>query len=116
MKTSSAKAKGRRLQQKVAERIREYYGLPDSDVRSLPMGAPGADVWLSEYARKKFPFAIECKNVESINIWKAYAQAKTHADDEPVLPLVVFSRNNSETLVTLALEDLFTFGFMKSCV
>lgn len=106
MKTSSAKAKGRRLQQKVAKMIQEYYRLPLSDVKSLPMGAQGADIWLSQTAREQFPFAVECKNVEKINIWQAWEQAKINADIENLCPLVAFSRNNEEVLVVLRLHDL----------
>lgn len=109
MKTASAKAKGRRLQQIVASRIRAAFNLPESDVKSLPMGSQGADVWLSEEALKKFPFAVECKNQESINIWKAFVQAYVHAVKEKersLCPLVVFSRNRDEVLCCLRFEDL----------
>jgi hypothetical protein len=102
MKTSSCKAKGRRLQQHVANRIKEYFFLPDNDVKSVPMGSQGADVWLSKTAKDLFPFDIECKAQEAINIWSAYEQAKTHGPT----PLVVFTRNRSDVLCTLSFEDL----------
>ncbi len=66
MRTSSAKAKGRRLQQKVRDLILETFSeLEEDDVRSTSMGASGEDVLLSPLARKKFPFSVECKNVEA---------------------------------------------------
>jgi hypothetical protein len=102
MRTASCKAKGRRLQQHVANRIKEHFFLPDSDVKSLPMGSQGADVWLSTTARALFPFSIECKAQEKLNIWGAYEQAKNHGPN----PLVVFSRNRSEVLCTMSFEDL----------
>lgn len=102
MKTSSCKAKGRRLQQHVANRIKDHFFLPESDVKSLPMGAPGKDIWLSKEAYKFFPFSVECKAVEKISIWDAFKQAKSHGDD----PLVVFTRNRSEVLCCLTFEDL----------
>lgn len=110
MKTSSAKAKGRRLQQKVVAALREFYAWPESDVRSIPMGAQGADVWLSSTARLDFPFAIECKNVEKINIWASWTQANANAKKEDLAPMLVFSRNNEETLVVLRLNDLLARG------
>lgn len=114
MKTSSAKAKGRRLQQKVAKRLQEWFGFVAADCRSIPMGAQGCDIWLSSSAQEKFPFAMECKNVEKINIWEAWKQAKTHAlngrEIEEVYPLIVFSKNNEEVLVTLRLDDLLSWG------
>ena len=72
MKTASAKAKGRRLQQYVAMRIKATFTLPDTDVKSLPMGSQGTDVWLSEAAQKEFPFEVECKALEKVNIWSAF--------------------------------------------
>ena len=102
MRPQSAKAKGRKLQQHVATRIKECFFLPDSDVKSLPMGSQGADVWLSRNARECFPFSIECKAQENISIWAAYEQAKGHGEN----PLVVFKRNRSEVLCVLSFEDL----------
>ena len=104
MKTSSAKAKGRRLQQEVASRIRAAFSLPEADVKSLPMGSQGCDVWLSSEAHKKMPFGIECKNTEKLNVWAAWAQTCTNAKETN--PLLVFSRNRSEVLCTLRLDDL----------
>ena len=108
MKTSSAKAKGRRLQQKVATTLRDFFSWAESDARSLPMGAQGPDIWLSSVAQKDFPFVIECKNVEKLNVWKAWEQAKTHSELAPqgIRPLVAFSKNNEEVLVIVRLEDL----------
>ncbi len=104
MKTSSCKAKGRRLQQHVAKRILETFSLPESDVKSLPMGAPGCDVWLSSAALSVFNFSIECKNVERLNVNEAFEQAKANTKDG--YPLLIHSRNNSEVLATLRLDDL----------
>ena len=36
------------------------------------MGAGGEDLIMSRSAREKFPYSIECKNQESLNIWKSY--------------------------------------------
>lgn len=105
MRTSSAKAKGRRLQQGVAERLREVTGLPEADIHSTPMGTQGLDIKLSAAARAAVPFAIECKNVEKINIWASWEQAKVNAKKEQLAPLVVFSRNRSEILITMSFEE-----------
>jgi hypothetical protein len=111
VKTASAKAKGRRLQQRVAEIIRSALSLPESDVKSIPMGSQGADIWLSGEALDKFPFAVECKAQEKINIWGAFEQADTHAEKIGGYPIVVFSRNHDEVLCCLRLEDLL--GLLK---
>jgi hypothetical protein len=102
MRTQSCKAKGRKLQQYVANKIKEHFFLPDADVKSLPMGSQGADVWLSTTARECFPFDIECKAQEKLNIWDAFKQAKEYGPN----PLVVFTRNRSEVLCTLTFDNL----------
>ena len=105
MKTSSAKAKGRRLQQTVAKAICKAFDLPESDVKSLPMGAQGCDVWLSGAALLKFPFSVECKNVEKLNVWKAWEQAEANSIQSGH-PLVVFSRNRSKVLAVIEFDTL----------
>lgn len=111
MRPQSAKAKGRRLQQYVAKRIQETFGLPASDVKSLPMGAPGEDIWLSRDARQKFPFSVECKNVEKLNVAQAFEQANTNAIVVPPYetfhaPLLVHTKNRGRVLATLELDEL----------
>lgn len=103
MKTSSAKAKGRRLQQLVSDQLlAKFPFLTGRDIRPTPMGVSGADVQLSEAATKVFPFSVECKCVESLNIWKALEQAESNADG--LYPLLVFKRNRSEVYATVRLE------------
>ena len=43
------------------------------------MGAGGEDLIMARAAREKFPFSIECKNVEKLNVWEAYEQAQARA-------------------------------------
>jgi len=103
MNTSSAKAKGRRLQQRVVELIRLLFGLAEDDVSSNPMGCSGEDVKLSPLARRHFPFSVECKNTEKLNIWAALEQAESQ--NRKYKPLLVFSRNHSKDYCALKLED-----------
>ena len=103
MRTSSAKAKGRRLQQAVAAAIRERFNLAPDDVRPAIMGESGEDIKLSTAAREKFPFAVECKNQERLNVWDALAQAEANA--ERGCPLLVFKRNRTRTYVALSFDD-----------
>ena len=97
MKTSSAKAKGRRLQQWFRDLLIEKLGVHPEDIESRSMGAGGEDLIMARAAREKFPYSIECKNQESINIWKSYDQAKENAGDHE--PIVVLKRNNTKPLV-----------------
>lgn len=75
MLTSSKKAKGKLLTNHVCKRIREVFSLPESDVKSPPGSVGGEDIWLSETARKAFPFSIEGKNVKTLSLVAALEQA-----------------------------------------
>ena len=97
MKTSSAKAKGRRLQQWFRDLLIEKLDVHPEDIESRSMGAGGEDLIMSRAARKKFPYSIECKNQESVNVWKAYEQAEENAGDYE--PIVVLKRNNTKPLI-----------------
>ena len=71
MKTQSAKAKGRKLQQWVRDQIIEQLEVHPEDIESRSMGAGGEDLIMARAARQKFPFSVECKNVEKLNVWEA---------------------------------------------
>ena len=81
MKTQSAKAKGRKLQQWVRDQLIEQLDVHPEDIESRSMGAGGEDLIMARAARQKFPFSIECKNVEKLNVWEAYEQAKSNCND-----------------------------------
>lgn len=103
MKPSSAKNKGRVLQQWVRDLILESWDdLEEDDVRSTSMGAGGEDVQLSPAARRHFPFSVECKNVEKLNVWNAYEQAAANSGKHE--PLLVMKKNRKKPLVVLDAE------------
>ena len=105
MKSRSAKNKGKRLQNQVRDLILEkFQQLEEDDVRSTSMGASGEDVLLSPKARELFPFSVECKNQEKLNIWSSLEQAEDNAGKH--MPLLIFKRNRSKTYATLELDDL----------
>jgi hypothetical protein len=101
--TSSRKAKGRRLQNKVRDLILEKFNLHPDDVRSAIMGESGEDIKLSNSARRKFPFSVECKAQEKLNIWDSLKQAEDNSNSHT--PILIFKRNRSKTYVTLSLDD-----------
>ena len=102
MKTSSAKAKGRRFQQWVRDQLIEQLEVHPEDVESRSMGAGGEDLIMARAAREKFPYSIESKNQESLNVWKSYEQAESNSGDyEPVL---FIKRNNQKPLVVVDAE------------
>ena len=102
MKTQSAKAKGRRLQQWFRDLLVSKLGIHKEDIESRSMGAGGEDLIMARSARQKFPYSIECKNQEKINIWESYKQASENSKDYE--PVVVIKRNNHKPLVVVDAE------------
>jgi|TARA_R110002020_G_scaffold192358_2_gene392519 hypothetical protein len=102
MKTQSAKAKGRRLQQWFRDLLIEELKVHPEDIESRSMGAGGEDLIMARAARHVFPYSIECKNQESVNIWKSYEQAEQNSGGYE--PIVVLKRNNTKPLVLVDAE------------
>jgi hypothetical protein len=101
MKPQSAKAKGRRLQQKVANSILDTFPeLQPADCFSTSMGCPGEDIKLSTAARALVPLSLECKNTERLNLWGALDQCTQNCPSFAE-PCVVFSKNNAKTYATV---------------
>jgi len=67
------------------------------------MGCSGDDVVLSEKAAELFPYSVECKNQEKLNIWAALEQATQ--ENRTLSSLVIFKRNRSKVYVALELDD-----------
>ena len=104
MKTSSGKDKGRRLQQWVVNMILDRFtGLDPDDVTSRSMGCGGEDVLMSPKARKKFPFSVESKNTEKLNLYRAYSQACENCGDD-YEPLLIVKKNRSRPLAVVDAE------------
>lgn len=104
MRPQSAKAKGRRKQQEVAMLLQSFLDLPDTDIKSLPMGSQGVDIWMSQEALKKLPLSLEVKCQETLNIWSALEQAEKN-NLPHTLPAVVFARNRSPNYIAMNFND-----------
>lgn len=101
MKTSSAKAKGRRLALEVKTLLHKHVPVLDGDdIRVTPSGVPGVDIQFSPHAKHFYPISIECKNQESLQIWAALAQAETNTEKDTA-PVLFFKRNNSKIYACL---------------
>ena len=102
MKTSSCKAKGRKLQQYVAEQISNILSIPwgkDELIRSRGMGQSGVDVVLVGEAKEKFPWSVECKNTQKLNLWDAIGQARDNQLDGTDWLLCVKKNHESPVVV-----------------
>ena len=102
MKTSSAKAKGRRLQQWVAKMLVEHLGADEEDLESRPMGSSGEDIIMGKQTRQIFSYSVECKNQEKVNIWSAMEQAESNCKSYE--PLVVIKKNGKKPLAVIDAE------------
>lgn len=105
MTPQSAKAKGRKLQQYVRDKIISTFDLKPDDVRSTSMGAGGEDIQLSSFARLRFPYSVECKNHARMSIYGLYEQAVQNSGG--FTPLLVVKQNGDPPLVVLSLDDFF---------
>lgn len=108
MKPSSAKAKGRKFQQEVRDKILTVFkSLALRDVQSTSMGAGGEDIKLSSEAHRLFPFSVECKHRKTFAIYNDYEQAVSNAP-KGATPIVFLKANRKAPLVLLDADD-----FMK---
>ena len=112
MKTSVAKAKGRRLQQWMRTLLIERLDIHPEDIESRPMGSQGEDLIMARAAREKFPFSIEAKNQESLNVWRAWEQAEANCGKYQ--SLLVIKKNNVKPLVVVDAETFVTL-IMENC-
>ena len=105
MKTKSAKAKGRALQDWVRDTLIKHfctsllYSTGESEIRCALMGEGGADIKISGRIKGSLPYQFECKNQEKYkNIYDAYDQARSHGGNESV---VVIKMNHKKPLAIM---------------
>jgi len=112
MKPQSAKAKGRNLQKWVVNQLIETFDIHPEDIKSCSMGAGGEDVVMARAAREKFPYSVECKNVEKLNVWDAYDQAKANCGDYE--PIVIMKKNGKKPLVVMDAKSFIKLNKEKN--
>lgn len=106
MKTSSCKAKGRKLQDYVAEKLFwTYREAEQGDFKPAIMGETGEDIKMSPLAKTLCPFDIECKNQERLNLWGSIEQTESNTA-EGRIPLLIFKRNRSKVYACIELDYL----------
>lgn len=103
MKPSSAKAKGRKLQQWVRDEIlKRFTSLEPDDVKSTAMGQNGEDVQLSPAARKLVPLSIECKSIAKFAGYKFLEQSDGNSGKNQ--PIAVVKANHKKPIVLVDAE------------
>lgn len=115
MTPQSAKAKGRRLQQWVAQQISDLTGLEcgaDKPIESRPMGQHGVDIRLEKKALKLFPFSVECKFQEKWSMDAFLIQAKTNIIKNTAW-LLVLKKSRQRPIIVIDAEIFFRI--LKNC-
>lgn len=102
---ASRKAKGRRIQNTVAEDLQHMFGVDKNDIKPTPMGVSGIDIQLSNTIRAVYPWGHEVKNHEKINIWAALEQCERNAALEELKPCLVFTRNRTPIYTVVLWSD-----------
>tara|TARA_R110000772_G_scaffold261646_1_gene380227 strand:+ start:83 stop:436 length:354 start_codon:yes stop_codon:yes gene_type:complete len=103
----SAKAKGRRLQQWVRDRLYSTFPkLEDGDIRSTSMGAGGEDLLFSPAARRSFPYSVECKNNKINAIYKVMDQATSNCP-KGATPLAIIKADQKKPLAVVDADHFF---------
>lgn len=114
--TSSAKAKGRGLQQWTCQKISELLDIPwgkDEMIASREMGQSGVDVRLIGEAKKKFPFAVECKCQETWSFPAWIKQARAN-EEKGMDWLLVVKKNHTKPIIVIDADKFFEIlGRMK---
>ena len=106
MKTQSAKAKGRLLQQWVRDQLITLFGLSDEDIRSTSMGAGGEDILFSPVAARRLGISVECKSRDRIAVYGFYQQAQENCPTSREA-VVVIKQNRAKPLVVVDAEYYF---------
>lgn len=81
------------------KKLIEILDIHPEDIESRSMGAGGEDLIMARAAREKFPYSIECKNQEKLNVWKSYDQAVDNCGKYQAL--LVIKKNNRVPLVVI---------------
>lgn len=105
MKPSSAKQKGRLLQNWVRDKLFEAFrsfGIRAEDIKGTSMGVSGEDLQFSPFARDLMGISVECKSHKSFAVYKIYDQCTTNAKDNE--PVVFIKQNGRKPLAIVDAE------------
>lgn len=80
--------------------------LQDDDLLIQTTSVGGSDIHPSPLGKHVFPFAVESKRVEKLNVWDALHQARVNADKRGLKPVLFFSRANGPLYVVFDAQDL----------
>ena len=107
IKTSSGKAKGRKLQQHTAKAIAEALDLSPDDIVSRSMGSAGTDLLMSPKAQETFPVSVECKNTKKFPSLAALEQSRAnhYKDTIPAVVWKPFNKGMDKSIIYFDLNE-----------
>lgn len=104
IKTSSAKAKGRNLQQYVRDKLMNLSeSFREGDIESQSMGVSGEDLVMSPHARDILPISVECKAHAKFAVYTIIDQCKENTPDG-CQPVVVLKANRRKPVAVIDLD------------
>jgi hypothetical protein len=104
MKPQSSKAKGRKLQQLVRDKLLSLSDtFREGDITSTGMGQSGEDIQLSPHARDLLPISVECKSHAKFAIYSIIDQCKANCPDG-CQPVVVLKANHKKPVAVIDLD------------
>ena len=103
MKQTSRRAKGKKLQRILREKLLSAFPhLRQSDIRIAKTGEVGEDLKISRIGRRLLPYQWEAKNQEKFKtLYSFFSQACRHGRYEPVL---VIKQNSRRALAVVDLD------------
>ena len=108
IKTSSAKGKGRKLQQLVRDKLLSLSEtFREGDIESTGMGQSGEDIQLSPHARDLLPISVECKSHAKFAVYSIIDQCKSNCPDG-CEPVVVLKANYKKPVAVIDLDYYIT--------
>lgn len=118
IKVSSAKAKGRWLQDWACEKVSELLNIPwgredDKLIQPRQMDQSGVDVVLRGCAVERLPYAIECSSGESWNVRSKIIQTRKNLKSPYKRWLLILKSNNFQKPIVVM--DADHFFYLKAC-
>ncbi len=103
----SRKAKGKRLENWIAEQVkRAFPELTNDDLRVNIGAETGMDLKLSQRAMQVFPYGVEAKYQEATaNLYAFYEQSR--ANSGSLEPLVIIKKNREIPLAIISADHFF---------
>ena len=104
MKQKSRRAKGKKLQRILREKLLSAFPhLYPADIRVAKTGENGEDLKISRIGRRLIPYQFECKSQEKFKVlYSFYDQSCRHGKHEPTL---IIKQNTRRALAVIDLDQ-----------